>query len=178
MSLALWESFWQGFCPQEFSAARHAGKSMRSSRSVSCPVLPFRCTIRPREFLGLLLRAAFTVVAIWSAVASLMAQRIVYLARSSSLPMLGIANAIKLYPINPFFRAALVEWPMLNPTHPAVAIEGINFFLRHDPYSPDAIRLRMNYESQLGLSDAARSDAQTLQKMMLAAHTANAFEEP
>jgi len=92
--------------------------------------------------------------------------------------MLGIANAVKLYPINPFFRAALVEWPMLNPTHPAVAIEGISFFLRHDLYSPDAIRLRMNYESQLGLREEAQADAQMLQKIMLAAHTVYPFEEP
>lgn len=72
--------------------------------------------------------------------------------------------AVKVYPFDPEFRKALLEWPMLSNTEPSEAIEGLNMFIANDPYSPDAIRLRMKYESILGDSAAAQRDARRLQK--------------
>jgi hypothetical protein len=79
-------------------------------------------------------------------------------------PMHVIDAAIALWPLDPQFRKAQMEWPFLYKTDAADAVEGLTQFLARDPQSPDAIRLRMIYESRLGLSDAARADAQRLQK--------------
>jgi hypothetical protein len=71
--------------------------------------------------------------------------------------------AIELWPFDHRTRRALVEWPFLNPTDAVSAVEAISRYLVDDPSSPDAIRLRMIYESRLGWAGAARRDARALQ---------------
>jgi hypothetical protein len=72
--------------------------------------------------------------------------------------------AVSSWPYDPQFRRALIEWPLLVQSDANDAIEGLSMFLEHDLSSPDAIRLRMLYESRLGLTASAQRDARALQK--------------
>lgn len=84
----------------------------------------------------------------------------------SDRPEPAIAAAVRLWPFDPTYRLALVEWPYSQVTNPTDAIEGLNEFLRNDPLSVDALRTRMFYESRVpGMSQQLQADAQALQRL-------------
>lgn len=82
-------------------------------------------------------------------------------------PMPAIERAINVWPFDPAYRVALVEWPYTQITNPTDAIDGITEFLKDDPLSPDALKARMFYESQVpGMTKQLQADAQMLQKLV------------
>jgi hypothetical protein len=140
------------------------GRSSPSLPSASPAALPSRSTIRRLRSWGFWLRVAFSIAALWVSVASLSAQRMLYLARSSPKPVTAILAAISVYPTDPRFRLAPLEWVLLNPTGPKTAIRALDAVLKHDPSSPDALRIRMIEKSYLGLSREAGADARALHR--------------
>lgn len=143
---------------------RRRPSALSASPLQSSPASRSRSTTWPQACLGFALRALFTVIALRYVAAILFGQVLLMGAPSAEHPMAQIMAAVKVYPFDPEFRKALLEWPMLSNTEPSEAIEGLNMFIANDPYSPDAIRLRMKYESILGDSAAAQRDARRLQK--------------
>lgn len=82
-------------------------------------------------------------------------------------PMPAIEAAVAMWPFDPTYRVALVEWPYTQITNPTDAIEGLTEFLNNDPISPDAIKARIFYESRVpGMQKAMQVDAQALQRML------------
>lgn len=102
-------------------------------------------TTQRRLFSGFLLGEAFTVLALWFAAASLIQQTMFHDARLGG-GFSEVQEAVRLWPLDPHTRRAMIEWPIYNPTDPRQAFAALAWYRKFDPYSPSIRTFFQVYE--------------------------------